>query len=320
MCVLGMFFAGKGIEYPVKRIAIGKIAARTLPFILVAVILALTFFLPQTGTETPQKRIIRIWNVDTFEGGKGSRSSFLKTVARDVQKRDKNVYYLVTSYTAEGATEAYRNGDCPDLLSFGVGLGEFAERSLSLNERFAGGMFGGEPIAYPWCRGSYFLFSLTDNFGEEGKTAISCGGQNLACLAAMEEGIVGTEAESVAAYTGFLKGEYRYLLGTQRDVCRFAARGVEVYQKPLTAYCDLYQYISILSAEHMEDCRVFLNRLLSFGQERLSEIGMYALADSDPPNAQRTISVFSSRDALERLRTAVKEGETKIIEKNLKSI
>ncbi len=28
------------------------------------------------------KRVVRIWNLDTFEGGKGSRTSFLKKIAR----------------------------------------------------------------------------------------------------------------------------------------------------------------------------------------------------------------------------------------------
>jgi len=297
------------------------IAVRVLPFILILVIVALTLFLPHTGQTDETKRVIRVWNVDTFEGGRGSRTNFLKSVARSIRKKDKNVYYLVTSYTLEGARYACEEGDFPDLISFGLGLSSFAEQSLPVGYSFAGGTLAGNALAYPWCRGSYFLFSLTEEFDEEGTTAISCGGENLSSLVAYLEGIKGETVDSLTAYTGFLNGTYRYLLGTQRDWNRFSARGVEVYFKPLTQYCDLYQYISILSAEHVEDCRAFVRALLGEEmQNRLSEIGMYALSQSDPPNAEKTVSVFSSADALDRLREAVRANDTKILEKNLKSI
>ena len=42
--------------------------------------------------------------MDTFEGGKGSRTSFLQRVARLAEHG--NTYYRVLSYTAEGAQAA----------------------------------------------------------------------------------------------------------------------------------------------------------------------------------------------------------------------
>lgn len=309
------------IECDVKRVTVKQLLSRAIPFILIAVIFALTVFLPRGYKTETEKRVIRIWNVDTFEGGRGSRTSFLKSVAHRIRKRDENVYYLVTSYTLEGALYAYGEGDRPDILSFGIGLSAFAEQCVSIGDSFSGGNLNGKPLAYPWCRGSYYLFSRTDDFSETGSTAISLGGENLPTVAARLEGIEGEAVESVAAYTGFLSGTYRYLLGTQRDVCRFAARGVSVYSRPLTQFCDLYQYICVLSAERYGDCRVFLEELFSSEtQERLSEIGMYSLSSDTPPKAAQTVSVFSSADALVRLREAAKTGDGKILEKNLKSI
>lgn len=205
-------------------------------------------FCAAKSKEAEARTVVRVWNIDTFEGGKGSRTAFLKSVARELQGE---AYYLVTSYTLEGALSAFAEGEAPDVLSFGVGLSEFAERLLPLPYSFAGGELGGKTLAYPWCMGGYYLFSLTD-FEGEGRTALSVGGENLPAVAARLEGITGEETESVAAYTGFLSGKYRYLLGTQRDVCRFQARGVSVQARPLTKYCDLYQYIGILSAEKRE--------------------------------------------------------------------
>ena len=289
---------------------VGRILWRGLPFLFVLAA-AVLVFLPQKSGEAEARTVVRVWNIDTFEGGKGSRTAFLKSVARGLQGE---AYYLVTSYTLEGALSALAEGDAPDVLSFGVGLSAVAERLLPLPYSFAGGELGGKALAYPWCMGGYYLFSLTD-FEGEGRTALSVGGENLPVVAARLEGIAGEETESVAAYTGFLSGKYRYLLGTQRDVCRFRTRGVTVQARPLTKYCDLYQYIGILSSEKREASLAFVEALLSPEvQGRLSEIGMFPLVK----NAERTVSVFSSREALGQLAAAAREGD--VPEKYLKSI
>ena len=288
----------------------GRILWRGLPFLLLLAA-AVIVFVPQKSKEAEARTVVRVWNIDTFEGGKGSRTAFLKSVARELQGE---AYYLVTSYTLEGALSAFAEGEAPDVLSFGVGLSEFAERLLPLPYSFAGGELGGKTLAYPWCMGGYYLFSLTD-FEGDGRTALSVGGENLPAVAARLEGITGEEAESVAAYTGFLSGKYRYLLGTQRDVCRFQARGVSVQARPLTKYCDLYQYIGILSSEKRDASLAFVEALLSPEvQGRLSQIGMFPLEN----NAERTVSVFLSSEALGRLAAAAREGD--VPEKYLKSI
>ena len=288
----------------------GRMLWRGLPFLLLLAA-AVIVFVPQKSEKAEARTVVRVWNIDTFEGGKGSRTAFLKSVARELKGE---AYYLVTSYTLEGALSAFAEGDAPDVLSFGVGLSEFAERLLPLKREFAGGELGGKTLAYPWCMGGYYLFSLTD-FEGEGRTALSVGGENLPAVAARLEGISGEETESVAAYTGFLSGKYRYLLGTQRDVCRFQARGAIVQARPLTKYCDLYQYIGILSAEKREASLAFVEALLSPEvQGRLSQIGMFPLEN----NAERTVSVFSSREALGRIAAAAREGD--VPEKYLKSI
>lgn len=288
----------------------GRMLLRGLPFLLLLAA-AVIVFVPQKSEKAETRTVVRVWNIDTFEGGKGSRTAFLKSVARELKGE---AYYLVTSYTPEGALSAFAEGDAPDVLSFGVGLSEFAERLLPLKREFAGGELGGKTLAYPWCMGGYYLFSLTD-FEGDGRTVLSVGGENLPAVAARLEGISGEETESVAAYTGFLSGKYRYLLGTQRDVCRFQARGVSVQARPLTKYCDLYQYIGILSSEKRDASLAFVEALLSPEvQGRLSQIGMFPLEN----NAERTVSVFSSREALGRLAAAAREGD--VPEKYLKSI
>lgn len=293
---------------------------KALPFALCGAIVLAVAFYPKEGDVQAETapRVVRVWNVDTFEGGKGSRTAFLKKAARAVEE-NSDVYYLISSYTAEGARQALAEGTLPDVLSFGVGLSDFAEESLSLPHEFAGGSMQKGTLAYPWCRGEYILFSLTDNFTEEGTTVISSGGSNLVSVAAAYAGIAGEERESLTAYVGFLNGECRYLLGTQRDRCRFQARGVQVYEKALNEYCDLYQYFSVLSSEKRDDALALLDALLSDDtQSALSEIGMLPI-DSDA--TLRTVSVFSSQEALENLSHAARGGgDTKNLDKFLKTI
>ncbi|MCI8500163.1 MAG: hypothetical protein HFE28_06085 [Clostridia bacterium] len=305
------------IFYKLSRILFG-----VLPFLLLAAAFLTVLFFPDgdaDGNQSSAPRVVRVWHIDTFEGGKGSRASFLRDAARILEKKDKNVYYLISPYTAEGARAAAQEGDLPDMLSFGVGLGDFMEQSLPLARMFAGGETGGDCLAYPWCAGRYSLFSLDENFDEAGTVAISAGGSNLAEVAAYLNNVEGERIESGAAYVGFLNKKYRYLLGTQRDECRFATRGVTVYRKELNEYCDLYQYIACLNAKKASDCKKFIDVLLGKEvQGKLSQIGMFSLSQTE---ARKTVSVFASDDALVSLNEAVRaKSDLKNIDKFLKNI
>lgn len=297
-----------------------KALLTALPFVAIAAIFLAVVFFPQKKEDVKaEKRVVRIWNVDTFEGGKGSRTSFLRRVALKTEKENEGVYYMITSYTLEGANAAFAAGQRPDLLSYGIGLSAYAEMSLPLPYSFAGGNTDEGCLAYPWCAGGYYLFSLTEDFNGEGEIAISKGGSNLPEVAANLVGVRGEIVNSNAAYVGFLSGKYRYLLGTQRDVCRFSARGVTIYEKPLQEYCDLYQYISVLSAEKRADCNAFLKKLLSSEvQQELSDIGMLPIKNTD---GTKTVSVFSETDALQAISQIASNGEDrKNLDKFLKTI
>ncbi len=280
-----------------------------LGLLSVAVLIGVALY-PREAVAEVQKRVVRIWNIDTFEGGKGSRTAFLKNVARQVSKRDQNVYYLITSMTCEGAEEAFGSGQTPDIVSYGVGFDLAPEYALPLPYEFAGGRTDAGCLAVPWCRGEYALYSLSEDFSAAGSTVISCGGSNLPQVSAALAEIEGEEMDSLTAYVGFLNGDFRYLLGTQRDACRFESRGAQVYKKDLPAYCDLYQYISVLSSEKRTDCFAFLETLLSAEiQGTLHQIGMYSVGELD--RAERTVSAFSSRSALDELKELARRKEDK---------
>ena len=110
---------------------IWKKCRKAFPFLLLAaVILTVAFYPVPQESQGETARIVSVWNVDTFEGGKGSRTSFLKRVARLAEKSSGETYYRVISYTVEGARAAMLNGEYPDILSFGVGPMRFPRKNV----------------------------------------------------------------------------------------------------------------------------------------------------------------------------------------------
>lgn len=277
---------------------------KALPFVLfAALVLTIVLYPREAQAESAQPVVVSVWNVDTFEGGRGSRTSFLKRVAQRAESEQENVFYHVISYTAEGLQEAFSRGERPDILSFGLGIGPM-EGLLPLERVFAQ-----SDRAVPWCRGAYYLFSLSDDLPEsgapDGSIVLSSGGNNLVEASAHFSGVAGIIEESLTAYLDFLGGTYDFLLGTQRDVCRFASRGVTVYSRILPNYCDLYQYVSILSAEKEEACRQFVGLLLSDDvQNNLNEIGMYPAEGAQG----RTVGAFVSLEELSERAARLRAG------------
>lgn len=268
--------------------------------------------------------VLRVWQIDSFEGGTGSRTAFLNSAARIYERENEGVLLLVTAHTPASAANAAAEGDYPDLLSFGTGTDFVADAARPLqNASSSGGSIGGETYAVPWCRGQYFLFSAEGDFSDVGadNTVLSQGRGALPAVAAWAEGLRGAfrTEESVRAYVNFLQGKYKYLLGTQRDVYRFQARGAEVTAKPLTAFCDLWQYIAVCTAdpERYAAAAKFVSLLLSDTvQGMLPRIGMLPVggevygADNAAMYAaqkevpEKTVSAFLTGKTVGELRAA----------------
>ncbi len=287
--------------------------------------------------------VLRLWHIDTFEGGTGSRASFLDRAARQFERENTGILVLITPHTAESAERAAREGELPDLLSFGAGVSFAADAALPLQgERAPAGEIGGQTCALPWCRGQYFLFTQEGDFTDvsAANTVVSQGKSTLPMAALYAEGLRGAfpAAEPLRAYTAFLQGKYAYLLGSQRDVYRFAARGVQVRAQPLTEFCDLWQYIAVCTqnAERAAAAAAFIRVLRSPSvQKELLRVGMLAVnaaaygsehaamfaAQKSVP--KHTVRAFLTAQQIEQLRDAASaavngaENGAKILEKYL---
>ena len=66
--------------------------------------------------------VLSLWQIDSFEGGIGSRKQFLLKIARGFEKKHKGVLVMVTNITKDGAEENFKNGIYPDMISYGNGV------------------------------------------------------------------------------------------------------------------------------------------------------------------------------------------------------
>ncbi|MBQ9734792.1 MAG: hypothetical protein IJV95_02915 [Clostridia bacterium] len=268
------------------------------------------------------KGIITLWQIDSFEGGVGSRKQFLLKAARAFEKQNSGVLVMVISHTPTSVEENIKNGIYPDIISYGAGVDVKGYSELKVSRTVNGGIVGEKTFATAWCRGGYAIIAnpeLTDNVSNElDSLIVSQGELNCPLVALLLEDVKVKNIEILKpmdAYIKFTQGKSKYFLGTQRDINRLSSRGFEVIVKPLTAYNDLYQYLSVTSKEENKRhySEKFIDYLLSDKvQKDLSKIGMLSpfidVVNENPHlNSMQenfsfsTISAFTSRLTIEEI-------------------
>lgn len=305
------------------------IAALTLAFAVAFTIFFGRYKIEASGVDTtPEqyKGIITMWQIDSFEGGIGSRKQFLLKAARSFEKSNSGVLIMVIDQTVEGAKENIKEGVYPDLISFGAGADISGFSELFVEQKVLGGMVGDKCFATAWCRGGYALISNPlicadiENLTEIESLLVSQGQYTQPLAALAFEGIVAKNVEVLApmdAYVKFVSGKTPYFLGTQRDVNRLLNRGFEFRLKPINEYNDLYQYVCITGKEQVKRyySEKFIEHLLSEKvQKSLSEIGMYSpyfTVDYEinehnlmqKIQSKITVSAFTSSEQLKEMQT-----------------
>lgn len=275
------------------------------------------------------KGVITLWQIDSFEGGTGSRKAFLLEAARGFEKENEGVLVMVVSHTVSSAKKNMDEGIFPDLISYGCGTGIKNATELGEKEKIYGGEVLGTTYAVPWCRGGYCIISNprvakekdaedSDGTGHFGELLVSQGDytQPLAAFA-----LEGCTAENITvmspmnAYVKFTEGKTPYFLATQRDIVRLTNRGAEFEITPLTKYNDLYQYISVVGQDATKNAYAekFVDYILRDEvQEKLWKINMFSArikTDFDSPrleemqgvNHEMTVSAFTSPEELKNM-------------------
>lgn len=203
--------------------------------------------------------MLTIWQIDSFEGGKGSRANYLKTVWNECFK-DENNYVNIVSLTSNAARQNIIEGNKPDIISYGAGIYGIE------------GILCGNTPYYTWAHGGYCILAIDENadFSDisNKNTIINKGTENLSDAAALFCGLNKADSETpTGAYVKFINGGYKYLLGTQRDIFRLKTRGLTFKIKPIIEFNDLYQNISITAID-TNKCAIaskFIDYLLTNG-------------------------------------------------------
>lgn len=213
--------------------------------------------------------VLSIWQIDGFEGGRGSRATYLQQIGSEFTS-ETGCYITVSTLTSDAAIENLKKGVIPDLISYGAGICGIES------------YIRGKTPYYNWCNGGYCFLSVTEgaDFSDITieNTVINGGTENLVDVCALFCGINGADKEKpTGAYVKLIGGEYKYLLGTQRDIFRLKTRGVTFTVKPVTEFNDLYQNISVTAkdAKRQTIAENFINLLLS-KKESVTKIGLIA--------------------------------------------
>ncbi len=253
------------VKYSMSKLMKLRKFAFALVCVAFLVAFACMYFKKEDAKAVQESAVLTVWQIDSFEGGKGSRADFLKNVGNSFNKSE-NCYVNVISLSSDAARLNLSKGSAPDVISYGAGTY---------------GLEGYIKDYNVWCRGMYCLLTLDSGCDFSDVTAqntvLNNGKDNFAGAAALLCGLSGSKTESAtSAYVKLLNGEYKYLLGTQRDIFRLKTRNVSFAIKPITEFNDLYQSISITrSCGNAGYAQKYINFLLSQKSE-IVKIGLFS--------------------------------------------
>lgn len=314
------------IKYSMPKLKKLKLLKTVLCFTLCAAVLIsapiIAFFKIKSrgfGAKGDKMRVLTLWQIDGFEGGKGSRADFLQSLA-DGFSDAGGAYVNVVSVSASAARQNIAEGNVPDLISY-------SPTAFGLES-----VITGKTPYVSWCRGGYCLLTVDSaadfNDVSNENTVINAGKENLVSAAALFLGL--QSAESLAptsAYVKLINGGYKYLLGTQRDVQRLKTRGVSFKIKPVTEFNDLYQNISITAtdADDRKAAESFISCLLNSGD--LTKLRLFregaSLYDDELSEMENVTFEYSlkspvSENALKEITESISNGDINTLKSLLK--
>lgn len=241
-----------------------------LPIVVVALacVVALVWALPQLPIKPQQqpvegyKGVLELWNVETFEGGVGSREAWLINKSAKFEAVNSGLFVHVTSLTVEQLQTKLEGGEQFDLITFSRGAGSLIRDKLAPISTNVGAVkdnflisaqVDGKQYAMPLYTGAYCLFARVEQLSAEqlvsnaltqtytrkvGKNTVEL--QPLVCgftpynsplsALAMSGGRgkasgISQDTTQYQAYEQFVANRTAVtLLGTQRDIYRLSQR------------------------------------------------------------------------------------------------
>lgn len=217
-----------------------------------------------------QQTIYTIWHVETFEGGGKARIDYLKTIARDMEKQDNQVLFMVKAISPEKLSAEFEVNK-PDIISFGFGVGEIVLPYLTAQENtfnvrdelIESGSFNKKFYAVPYIISGYAWFNHSMEANElHVGTNNYTNPQNIYSTLNLQAKETETQYE---AYKDFVYNKKVKLLGTGRDLFRINNLNnigrTNAIINPIDTYTDLIQYLGIINSN--ETTQKFMSLALS---------------------------------------------------------
>lgn len=291
--------------------------------------------------------ILELWNIDTFEGGSVSRTAFLEKRAIEFEKKHTGTFIMVYSMTSEQAKIKIESGNLPDMVSFGIGVGDMLLPNLiNLDSNFNvredllnGGKFNGQQMATPYLLGGYTIVNENNSqFENVINGTVGCGesGDNNALLALALNNFqvnnyfeTNSQLDTFSAYDKYLEKKFDNLLGTQRDMYRVINR---IKKGNMTArsfynlsnFSDLIQYVGVCKTDQVkqEISKQFVEYLLSdTSQQKIENINMFSVTgqklysngefaemEKTLSSPLKTLNVFLSNEKLKEIKTLSRDA------------
>lgn len=240
---------------------------------------------------------ITLWQIDCFEGGTGSRATWLKEQSLAFEKKHNGVYIAVESLSPERA-ELLLKTKKPDIISFSMPIKventQILDVDISyLREDIKNAVFSD---AIPWCFGVYCLFE-----GEEEKAEdkiVYSNKNGFYPLNALEDfSAEKKETEFLnfqyEAFNSYVNKKYSSLLGTQRDLYRLLnSKNKRNGNISVATYTDLIQYFASLNQNNDKKSEM-IDKYVSFilskdVQDKIGKIGLFPVNAEAEPTYENT--------------------------------
>ncbi len=299
-----------------------KVTAFLCGILSVVIMIIAPFFRGGHKEQTVENgAILSVWQIDSFSGGYGSRTTFLRKVLLGFTKNNPSVSVLVAEHTPSSAQALIDKGVLPNVISYGPCSLELQGHALKLSKKgFLGGEVNGDIYALPFLRGGYFVIEKGGGASEVIIPQKEYSSNEVACLFS---GITASEyklMESEEAFLLFLRSDKATMIGCQREIVRLTARNEDFTYKVIEGYSDLYQYLSITKEDNFDQSKKLVDYLISSAvQSKLQDIKMFSVSeenryyndgcfsDFEKAKITNTLSAFSTKSHLKALKeSAVK--------------
>lgn len=130
---------------------------------------------PNAIANASYKGVIELWNVESFEGGAGSRGSWLTNKSAKFEAVNKGLFVHVTTLTEQELRQKLADNQSFDIVCFSRGAGDVVKELLApmsvetkavRENMLLAGQFDGKQYAVPLYAGGYCLFARTSQLPE----------------------------------------------------------------------------------------------------------------------------------------------------------